>query len=255
VFESDCRQTILFAKNILQKRFRFVKYANYLHKIWFSILALKMSVLRPDLSNKMSRIPEPQPWISFVLVWTQKSNITLRRTTFAVNRPLLISSWVKFVISDLLFELDISRPTVDLCFSDSKRVSHSVLWHSHCLSCLFTFESAVVSYTPQYEGGRLLEHHFVSLVSLLQYNWRMRLEPFFLRSHYDGSPRSVRERVIALVEEGGLSASAAGGRYGAPGSTARAWLQKYRTAGQVGRRRGTGLWSVSSPAQDAVLVA
>jgi transposase len=67
--------------------------------------------------------------------------------------------------------------------------------------------------------------------------------------------RSVRERVIALVEESGLSASAAGGRYGFPGSTARAWLQKYRTAGQVGRRRGTGLWSVSSPAQDAASVA
>jgi transposase-like protein len=71
-------------------------------------------------------------------------------------------------------------------------------------------------------------------------------------AHHD---RSVRERVIALVEEGGLSGSAAGGRYGVPGPTARAWLQKYRTAGQVGRRRGTGLWSVSSPAQDAALVA
>jgi transposase len=71
-------------------------------------------------------------------------------------------------------------------------------------------------------------------------------------AHHD---RSVRERVIALLEEGGLSASAAGGRYGVPGSTARAWLQKYRTAGQVGRCRGTGLWSVSSPSQHAALVA
>jgi transposase-like protein len=71
-------------------------------------------------------------------------------------------------------------------------------------------------------------------------------------AHHD---RSVRERDIALVEEGGLSASAAGGRYGVLGSTARSWLQKYRTAGQVGNRRGTGLWSVSSPAQDAALVA
>jgi hypothetical protein len=62
--------------------------------------------------------------------------------------------------------------------------------------------------------------------------------------------RPVRERVIALVEECGLSVRAAGGR-----STARAWLQKFRTAGQVGRRRGTGLWSISSPAQDAALVA
>jgi transposase-like protein len=71
-------------------------------------------------------------------------------------------------------------------------------------------------------------------------------------THHD---RSVRERVIALVEEGGLSASAVGGRYGVPGYAARAWLQKYRTAGQVGRRRGTGLWSVSSPAQYAALEA
>jgi transposase len=68
-------------------------------------------------------------------------------------------------------------------------------------------------------------------------------------AHHD---RTARERVIALVEEGGLST---GGRYGVPESTARAWLQKYRTAGQVGRRRGNGLWSVSSPAQDAALVA
>jgi transposase len=70
-------------------------------------------------------------------------------------------------------------------------------------------------------------------------------------AHHD---RSVRERVIAIVEEGGLSASAAGGQYGVQGSTARAWLQRYRTAGQVGRRRGTGLRSVSSAAQDAALV-
>jgi hypothetical protein len=71
-------------------------------------------------------------------------------------------------------------------------------------------------------------------------------------AHHD---RSVRERDIALVEEGGLSASSAGERYSVPGSTARARLQNYRTAGQVGRRRGNGLWSVSSPAQDAALVA
>jgi transposase-like protein len=71
-------------------------------------------------------------------------------------------------------------------------------------------------------------------------------------AHHD---RSIRERVIALAEEGGLSASTAGELYGVPKSTARAWLQKYRRDGQVGRRRGTGLWRVSSPAQDAALVA
>jgi transposase-like protein len=67
--------------------------------------------------------------------------------------------------------------------------------------------------------------------------------------------RSIQERVIALPEEGGLSASTAGELYGVPKSTARAWLQKYWRDGQVGTRSGTGLWRVSSPAQDVALVA
>jgi transposase-like protein len=67
--------------------------------------------------------------------------------------------------------------------------------------------------------------------------------------------RSIQEHIIACAEEGGLSASTAGELYGVPKSTARAWLQKYWRDGQVGRRRGTGLWRVSSPAQDAALVA
>jgi transposase len=71
-------------------------------------------------------------------------------------------------------------------------------------------------------------------------------------AHHD---RSIRECVIALAEEGGLSASTAGELYGVPKSTARAWLQKYRRDGQVGRRRGTGLWRISSPAQDPAVVA
>jgi transposase len=67
--------------------------------------------------------------------------------------------------------------------------------------------------------------------------------------------RCIRERVIALVEKGGLSASTAGEKYGIPKSTAREWIRKYRRDGQVGRRKGTGLWRVSSPAKDAALVA
>jgi transposase len=67
--------------------------------------------------------------------------------------------------------------------------------------------------------------------------------------------RSIRERVFALAEEGGLSASTAGEMCNVPKSTAIAWLQTYRSDGQVGRRRGTGLWRVSSPAQYAALVA
>ena len=66
--------------------------------------------------------------------------------------------------------------------------------------------------------------------------------------------KSIPERVIALAEEGGLSASTAGELYGVLKSTARAWLQKYRRDGQVERCRGTGLWRVSNPAQDAALV-
>jgi hypothetical protein len=72
-----------------------------------------MVVLRPGISNKMSRIPEPQPWISFFLVWTQlEIEHKAETNNFVVNRPLLISSWVTFVVSDLLFELHISKPTV-----------------------------------------------------------------------------------------------------------------------------------------------
>jgi hypothetical protein len=67
--------------------------------------------------------------------------------------------------------------------------------------------------------------------------------------------RSVHKQVTTLVEESRLSASTAGGWYGIPGSMARAWLQKYHMDGQVGRCRGTGLWCVSSPAQNAALVA
>jgi hypothetical protein len=67
--------------------------------------------------------------------------------------------------------------------------------------------------------------------------------------------RSISERVIALAEKEVLSASTAGEQYGIPMSTAREWLQKNRRDGQVGRSKGTGLWCVSSPAQDAALVA
>jgi len=80
----------------------------------------------------------------------------------------------------------------------------------------------------------------------------MKFKLFLLHTHHDGSPR---QRVIALAEEGGLSASTAGELYGVLKSTARAWLQKYWWDGQVGRRRATGLWHVSSPTQDAALVA
>jgi len=73
-----------------------------------------------------------------------------------------------------------------------------------------------------------------------------------MMAHHD---RSICESAIALAEKGGLSASTARELYGVPMSTAREWLWKYRRDGQVGRRKGTGLWCVSSPAQDAALLA
>jgi hypothetical protein len=66
--------------------------------------------------------------------------------------------------------------------------------------------------------------------------------------------RSIHKHVITHAEKGGLSASTAGEQYGVPTYTSREWLLKYRRDKQVGRRKGTGLWRVSSPAQDAALV-
>jgi transposase len=73
-----------------------------------------------------------------------------------------------------------------------------------------------------------------------------------MMAHHD---RSIHERVIAIAEKRELSASTAGELCGVPMSTAREWLRKYRRDGQVGRRKGTELWCVASPAQDTALVA
>jgi len=84
----------------------------------------------------------------------------------------------------------------------------------------------------------------------------LKFKLFLLHSHHNGSPWQVYSRTRYRSCWGGrLSASTAGELYGVPKSTARAWLQKYRRDGQVGRHRRTGLWRVSSPAQDAALVA
>jgi len=71
-------------------------------------------------------------------------------------------------------------------------------------------------------------------------------------AHHD---RCIRERVIPLAKKGRLSTSTARELYGFPMSNAREWQRKYRRDQQVGRRKGTGLWRVSSPDQDAALVA
>jgi len=70
-------------------------------------------------------------------------------------------------------------------------------------------------------------------------------------AHHD---KSIPKLVIALAEKGGLSASTAGELYGVHMTTAREWLRKYRRDGQVGRRKGTGIWRVSIAAQDAALL-
>jgi len=64
----------------------------------------------------------------------------------------------------------------------------------------------------------------------------------------------IRERVIAHAENGVLCASTAGEQYAVYIFTAKEWLRKYRKDQQVGRRKVTGLWGVSSPAQDDALV-
>jgi transposase len=66
--------------------------------------------------------------------------------------------------------------------------------------------------------------------------------------------QSIRERVIAMVEEGNLTAAEAGIRYGVSDRTARRLLERYRETGETSRRAGTGFWRVPSQAEDARLV-
>jgi transposase-like protein len=63
--------------------------------------------------------------------------------------------------------------------------------------------------------------------------------------------KSVRERVIALAEEGNITAAEAGRRYGVADRTARRWNERYL---ETSRRAGTGFWRVSSQGEEARLV-
>ena len=83
----------------------------------------------------------------------------------------------------------------------------------------------------------------------------LKLKPFIVLITMAHHGKFFRERVIALAEDGGLGTSTAGELCGVSVSAVRAWLQKCRCDMQVGRRRETVLWRVSSPAQDAALVA
>ena len=69
----------------------------------------------------------------------------------------------------------------------------------------------------------------------------------FTMAHHD---LSISER----VEKGWMYARTVEELHGVPMSAAREWLQKYRRNVQDTRRKRTGLWDVSSSAQDAALV-
>ena len=65
---------------------------------------------------------------------------------------------------------------------------------------------------------------------------------------------SAHSFFIALPREGRLSASTAGKWHGVQNSKPITWLQKYCMDGQDERHQRNGLWSVSNPTRDAVLV-
>lgn len=67
--------------------------------------------------------------------------------------------------------------------------------------------------------------------------------------------QATRERVIALVEEGHLSASEAARRYGVGIRTAQYWIRRYRESGESTRRDGSGHSRVSNVTQDETLIA
>lgn len=66
--------------------------------------------------------------------------------------------------------------------------------------------------------------------------------------------RSIRERVIALRENGNMSITQAAAIYGVPRATAYTWWRKYLETGSLERKVGTGLVKVSTPEQDQALV-
>ena len=92
----------------------------------------------------------------------------------------------------------------------------------------------------------------VPLFAVCQHWLKLHVLHYITMSHHD---RCIRECVNALGEKGGFPASTACEIYGVPMSMAREWLRKYRRDQQVGRRKGTELWRVSSAAQDATLVS
>ncbi|XP_069671948.1 uncharacterized protein [Periplaneta americana] len=66
---------------------------------------------------------------------------------------------------------------------------------------------------------------------------------------------ACRQALIALVRHDGYSAAAAARRLRIPATTARRWVKDFREEGIVQRRPGSGGHFVSTPAQNAALVA
>lgn len=92
MFETDCRQTNLFAKETQTlEAFLFLKYSSYLYKILISMLAPEKLFSRPGIFNEMSRIPEFQSRISFVSVRTQH-NFEEKATLMSVDLTSSIHS-------------------------------------------------------------------------------------------------------------------------------------------------------------------
>ena len=91
----------------------------------------------------------------------------------------------------------------------------------------------------------------VFLFAVCQHWFKLHFFILILMAHHDSS---IHKHVITLAEKGGLSASTVGELY-VPMSIAREWLWKYQRDGQIVRHKGTGLWRISNPAQDAALVA
>ena len=64
-----------------------------------------------------------------------------------------------------------------------------------------------------------------------------------------------KERVKRAVIQLGFQASEAARRFHVSGRRARRWVQNYRRSGIFGHKAGSGRWKISTPEQDARLVA
>ena len=69
------------------------------------------------------------------------------------------------------------------------------------------------------------------------------------------SGQGKKESVIRTVVQLGFSASEAARRFHVSEMTALTWVQNYRRLGIFGHKAGSGRWKISTPEQDARLVA